>query len=332
MDDARLRDALLTALRARFTRDWQLDPWEEWLATLEGSELRAEARVLETLGVEDRFISNYRSAVVRHHSPRLTGRVRHILARALVKDQLTHTRFLDTVRGLASLEPDAFVAQVAQLERLGSKPSLKGVHSVLVMALRAIDPSLWPPGPFHRGELRPDIGQKNYPVLANHLADVLHDPELVTRMRTAAEREAAQSRPDMSGSSLRPHTVAVAKALAARDSGSDVTTFLQVVDEALRRLDVVNRVAKRKATPTAPIVRCVWRGDDGKAVRITIAELADGRFGLLAKMRGRYRWIEGSREEVAASVPDAWFPAAMAALARDEHATFTAGRGTRPER
>ena len=178
--------------------------------------------------------------------------------------------------------------------------------------VRAIPGELWPAGPLHRGELRPDIGQASYPVLARTLAGWVDAPALRDRLLHAEERERAQTRPDMAGASLRPQVKRVAEELAAT-GGPEVTTFLARLDDELRRLDVVNALAKRKEQPTVPIRHCVWRASDGKAVRLHLAELADGRFGLLCKLKGRYRWMEGERDEILASVPEEWFAGAVSA-------------------
>jgi len=47
-----------------------------------------------------------------------------------------------------------------------------------------------------------------------------------------------------------------------------------------------------------------------------IARLDDGRYALFYKVKRRWRWVPGTREEVLACVPDALFDAAVAALGR----------------
>ncbi|MCB9676501.1 MAG: hypothetical protein H6737_15390 [Alphaproteobacteria bacterium] len=312
MDAHRIRQALVARLRERFDRDWQIEPWEQWLDGLPDAEIPAEAGILDELWPDDRAPTAYRLTVVSHGSARLDARVRRILARLLARKLVTESGMHNLLGELQTSDDDAFSARIRELERLSGQTSLDGIHSLLALALRAIPGELWPAGPLHRGELRPDIGQASYPVLARTLAGWVDAPALRDRLLHAEERERAQTRPDMAGASLRPQVKRVAEELAAT-GGPEVTTFLARLDDELRRLDVVNALAKRKEQPTVPIRHCVWRASDGKAVRLHLAELADGRFGLLCKLKGRYRWMEGERDEILASVPEEWFAGAVSA-------------------
>ena len=57
------------------------------------------------------------------------------------------------------------------------------------------------------------------------------------------------------------------------------------------------------------------RGASEGKVCLILAELAGDTFGLLFKAKRRWRWVEGTRDDVLASVPDDFFERAVAALA-----------------
>jgi hypothetical protein len=59
---------------------------------------------------------------------------------------------------------------------------------------------------------------------------------------------------------------------------------------------------------------CLWRGVDGAKVTMSLVRLSDERFALLSKAGARWALTEGDRDAVLATVPDAHFPAAVAAL------------------
>lgn len=300
----------------RFTRAL----WLESFDGLPDDELLYEADVLGALGApggDPDAVNTYCRAVFRRAGSRLEGPIRVTLAHLVSQKRLTPSALFDEVDGLLDRTPEMRLARHRDLRAMGAQPSLATVHSILAGALRKLPAELWPEGPLHRGELRPDIGKANYPVLAALLADHVEIASHRERLLDCAEREAAIDRPDMAGSSLRPGVLWVTKALAKKADGDDpanpCTAFLRCVDEGLRKLDVANALEKRKQQPSSPVARAIWRGDDGTKVRIWLAQLEDGAYGLLYKPKSRYAWLEGDRESVLASLPDAWFGEAMAA-------------------
>lgn len=313
-----MHDALLAELNALEPNRFCRRAWLDWFAGLPDAELPFEAEVLAALGSNGAgsdALNTFRLTVFR--SVRLEGELRVTLARLVGQKRLTPTGAGHEVDALLEMGPAMRQARHRDLRAMCAQPSLATVHSALASALRALPATLWPPGPLHHGELRPDIGKANYPVAARSLATHVAEGKLRKRLVECAAREAAIQRADMAGSSLRPAVLWVTKALAKdadpTDPQNPCTTFLAFLDEELRRLDVVNAVEKRKQAPTSPVTRAIWRGDQGGSVRIWLAELADGRYGLLYKPKSRYTWLEGDRESVLASLPDAWFGAAIAA-------------------
>ncbi|MCA9568453.1 MAG: hypothetical protein KC656_11445 [Myxococcales bacterium] len=306
------RDELLERITARYRDEWRMEAWERWLATVRDEDLDAESAIIDSLLRTDWALASYRLASLHLGSP-LALDERRVLARLLLGRHVTHAGAFTLVEELVAMAPEAREARVQELDARSRLPSLDGVHSLLANALRAIPPELWPTEPLHAGETRPDIGVPGYPALARALQSWVDDPALKDRMRQAEERETAQRRPDMMGASLRPHLQAVVRALAASERPTDATELLVRMDDELRRLDIVQALAKRKQTPSRPVAAAVYRGADDKDVRVRLARLDDGRFGLQCKLGGRYRWIEGDREDVLASVPEDWFADAVAA-------------------
>jgi hypothetical protein len=89
---------------------------------------------------------------------------------------------------------------------------------------------------------------------------------------------------------------------------------LSDLDDELRRLDVTYALETRKKAPSRPITRAIHRGVEDSQIVLWLGELEGGRFGLLAKEGRAWRWIEGSPDDILATVPDAHFErAAMAA-------------------
>jgi hypothetical protein len=89
------------------------------------------------------------------------------------------------------------------------------------------------------------------------------------------------------------------------------------LDEELRRLDVLDALAKRRIAPSSAIKRCLWRGCDSEKGKVTawLAELQSGNTGYLGKVGRRWAWLEGSRDEMLAHVADDLFAEAAMAVA-----------------
>ncbi|MEZ4322401.1 MAG: hypothetical protein R3F61_33350 [Myxococcota bacterium] len=320
MDDPARRTALLTALAVHGDRPNRLEPWEAWLGALHGEALADEASLVAELLPDRDHTSLYRRTVVHHADPRMTGPIRRVLVSLLVNAHLSPTTFHDTVRDLAAADDATFHDRITALSITARLPGLAQVHSVMRQCLRAVPTDRWPEGPFHKGEPAPDIGAAGFVALAGELAAHVEDPELRDRLLHAESVERRQTRSDMAGASLRPQAAAVAVALAER-SPPALHAYLACMDDTLRRLDIVHALAKRKQAASSPVIRAAYRAGDPasvpagpRATTLHIAELANGTYGLLCKLKGRYRWIEGTREEVLASVPEAQFTDAVRAL------------------
>jgi hypothetical protein len=102
-----------------------------------------------------------------------------------------------------------------------------------------------------------------------------------------------------------------AAVIVARELGED---FVPRLDAELRRLDAVTVCRQHDLDPGGRIEETLWRGTTGLAPTHWLVRLDDGSFGLVAKLRGRWAWLAGSRDDVLASVPDALMPSAMEAV------------------
>lgn len=86
--------------------------------------------------------------------------------------------------------------------------------------------------------------------------------------------------------------------------------WLSQLDEALMAADARSAFEKRKQSTSSPLVKLVWRGGDAQS-RLWLVKLASGRYALLAKLGRTWATHEGDLDSVAATIPDAWFAAAM---------------------
>lgn len=318
----RLRSGWIQRVRAVCEYPVTATAITDWLETLSPSALVAEARVVEAALADDRSAGAALDVLHRHllrrgPHPRLTTAVRVALISKIVRAELTEAPFVSLLDRLLEADEAEHAQVVAKLLVPSTKPSLAGVHAVLAHGLRAVPVELWPRPPYHGGAKRPDIGATRYPTLATSLAAHLEragaPDQLVDRLRHAASKEGEVSSGNL-GTSVRPAVKFVASALSAAGSADACTAFLAAVDDELLRLDTVNALARYKKKASAPIHRTLWRGMMGKRVVAWIAELRDDVYGLLCRLPLHYQWIEGSRDDVLATVPVDHFEQAVMAV------------------
>jgi len=103
-----------------------------------------------------------------------------------------------------------------------------------------------------------------------------------------------------------------------------VRRFLYALDDELLRLDAVAALEEHTGFADADVDATLWRRAEGTRVVTWITRLGTGitrRYGLLTKQGGRWRWFEGSRDDVLAQIPDELFADAVdCALRRDDPA------------
>lgn len=257
---------------------------------------------------------------------------------------------------LRSMDPN--IAAAAR-RRLAEQPAvdIANAHTVLAGMVKAVLPELMPEKPCHRDEPTPQIGSRGWALLATFMARrleyLLRDEEraaftlaleqaatpdmertppaakktssLALFLAEAAWKESRQSasyRPDLVGSSLRPIAAKVMKGVLATEGKTAALDLLAATDDELRRLDVVHALRERMDSDrTSDIAAAILRAGQKGKVQLWLARLTDGRYGLLWKERTRWKWTEGDRDTVLATVPEMLFEAAVMAAAQDRAPT-----------
>lgn len=79
-----------------------------------------------------------------------------------------------------------------------------------------------------------------------------------------------------------------------------VRAALATIDRLIMLRELADALEAKAVTPTSAPVDVIARPKGA-----TLAMLADGRFGLWVRLKGRYRWHEGDLKTMFATVPDA---------------------------
>jgi len=85
------------------------------------------------------------------------------------------------------------------------------------------------------------------------------------------------------------------------------------VDALILKEDALTQLTKMKQQPQSRVVAAAWRWAEKGKTAMWIVQLEEG-FALWWKVRGQWRLVEGPRDDVLASVPDAQMASAVAAL------------------
>jgi len=99
----------------------------------------------------------------------------------------------------------------------------------------------------------------------------------------------------------------------AKKSPADIPKLLADLDALCIHLEALTMVDDRKKTPSSPVAATLWRGHERGKVTHWLMRLESGDFALLAKLGSRWNLVEGTRDDVLATVGDAHFPAAVRA-------------------
>jgi len=248
-------------------------------------------------------------------------------------------RLLDMVP--LDLWPDAFLshrvktgALVGEVERwLGEAQRRALAPAVAVGTARLAELK-------EREQLRRSVRFKAHPILRKALSSAPREarpappphaggppPVLVSVQRTALvrwivdETKIRADRPE----DQEPRVVAgrAVELLAEERGPSAVLHFLLELDQAMMRIELEGQLARLREAPAARSLaarlveaapRVLFRGVDGNGrVRAWLVGVG-GRRGLFCEVKGTWIWVEGTDDEVIASVPDQWFEGAAAAL------------------
>lgn len=137
-------------------------------------------------------------------------------------------------------------------------------------------------------------------------------PALILAQSTALAADCCSSGDD-AGKVTRQAVVTALQMLAAEGKPGAARQLLEAMDRLILKEDALTQLTKMKQQPRSPVVAAAWRGvEKGKATH-WLVQLEQG-FALWWKVRGQWRLVEGSREDVLASVPDAQMASATVAL------------------
>ena len=94
---------------------------------------------------------------------------------------------------------------------------------------------------------------------------------------------------------------------------NEARAFLARLDAAIVRAEIEDELFDRSIEPASPIVRVLSRpaAKTSKGFGLAFVELANGSFGLLVKLKGRWQWHEGDRATMFATVPDEYMEAVI---------------------
>jgi hypothetical protein len=232
------------------------------------------------------------------------------------------------------------------------------VHRILMSALDAASPEERPPPPYHAGGPTPKLplaaALRIAIACAEHVAKLVPDPQrdeyervlALTRKvldpavprssYTLAEvsisrstearalhvaRRAAycamqlRSKPDEVGGNAELTAEYAVQALHEAGDTAAVRAFLETLDDWI----LVAELQSVDAEMGAGVRRVLWRAANEKGFAAAwLVRFDDGSYGLRHKVKTRFAWFRGSRDDVLASVPDASFdPAVRIALDRD---------------
>ena len=136
-------------------------------------------------------------------------------------------------------------------------------------------------------------------------------PALLVAQGVALEAEEAAIH-NVGGKGARE---ACARAVTVLNKPGEARRFLEALDRLIQLHDAKLQLSKVSEKPSAPVVAGLWRGaEKGKSTH-WLVKLDNGRYALLWKVKGKWRLVEGSKEDALASVPDAHLKEAVNALA-----------------
>jgi hypothetical protein len=195
---------------------------------------------------------------------------------------------------------------------------MAAIHNILDVACKAakVDPNVY------ADEGKPLLDDPAYEVLVRWIA-LQARPKLPPRAQREIDRP-GRYRPsdddppatdeDAIVGSLRIYAVKGARRAAVATARLLGPPFLDALAREIGRLDAVTLVRAQKLRPSAPIVASLWHGRAGAKITHRVVVLEGGGHGMIAKTKGRWTWLEGTREDLLATVPDAMMELAVEAV------------------
>jgi hypothetical protein len=107
---------------------------------------------------------------------------------------------------------------------------------------------------------------------------------------------------------------ACARAAQLLTKPGEARRFLEKLDALIQLEDAKLQFSKVTEKASAPIVSALWRGAEKGKSSHWLVKLENGRYALLWKVKGKWRLIEGTKDDALASVPDGHLKDAVNAL------------------
>ena len=215
----------------------------------------------------------------------------HVAAKPVINNRGYLGAALLAAEHVRALVPEAERKAFNRLEELGRRVLAgKEMTSEDEAVLNREAPHVWQPSGAH---------SRNFTAVS---------PVLRIAQGVAFEAEEAEAN-NVGGKGAREACAQAAQVLAKP------RPFLEALDALILLEDAKLQFSKVSEKPSAELVASCWRGAEKGKGSHWLVKLANGRFALLWKVKGKWRLVEGSREDAIASVPDAHLKDAVAAMA-----------------
>jgi hypothetical protein len=133
------------------------------------------------------------------------------------------------------------------------------------------------------------------------------------RRAAGAALSLAMGKPDMVGQNALLAAERAVQALHEAGDGAGVRAFIEALDDWILVEEILS------IDPDVSVRRVLWRAANEKGFAAAwLVRFEDDSYGLRHKVKSRFVWVRGSRDDVLASVPDRGFQLAVAfAFERD---------------
>lgn len=268
-----------------------LAPTAEYLA-----QLQAAVDAQETRWTPEAYLHNVMAAAleVAPASERIERPHGHVPARPVIDNHGYLALALLAAEHVSKRVPLAERARFTRWVELGERVAKK-------RELRASDEAL----------LTAEMPYVRLPSRAVSRAFTAQSPTLRVAQGVGLEAEQADAH-NVAGKGAR-EACACAVEVLSKSAGA-ARKFLTALDASILLEDAKLQFSEVSVKPSAAVVASRWRGAEKGKGSHWLVELSNRNFALLWKVKGKWRLVEGGRDEVLASVPDAHFKAATQAL------------------
>lgn len=257
------------------------------------AQLQAVLDAQETRWTPEAYLHNVMAAAlaVAPASEQLERPHGHVAARPVIDNHGYLALALLAAEHVSKRVPAAERARFGRWVELGRRVAQK-------QELRASDEAL----------LDAELPYERLPSRALSRVFTAKTPTLLVAQGVGLEAEQAEAH-NVAGKGAREACARAVEVLA-----TSAKQFLTALDALILLEDAKLKLGDVSVKPSAAMVASRWRGAEKGKGSHWLVELANGNFALLWKVKGKWRLVEGGRDEVLASVPDAHFKAATQAL------------------